>query len=445
MNTSIVQKKYHLIVLGCQMNKSDGERIEHVLNLMGFEKADSEEDANLFCVISCSVRQTAMDRIHGKIHQWNEVKKQRPIITMLTGCVLPYDREQVAQKFDIFFEMNDLPKLPQYISQIPGFEMMNESTASLAEYSDYFQVQPKYHEIFRAYVPIMTGCNKFCTYCAVPYTRGRERSRSVREIMDEIQSLVDQGCLEVVLLGQNVNSYHPEDTSNFSGFNPYHDPFAALLWELNQIPSLNRIHYTAPHPNDMNEEAVDALTLPKHVRYLHLPMQSGDNEILKKMNRKYSIEKYLELVGNIREKIPDIAFGTDIIVGFCGETEDQFQRTVDAYKQVGFDISYHALYSSRPGTSADRVWKDDVVRQEKKRRWQVLQDLMKEITFSKNQRFVGHEVEVLGEKYKNGFCFGNTREYKMAKFSGTVEDVGKIHHVRVQKAMTWVLEGEKIL
>jgi tRNA-2-methylthio-N6-dimethylallyladenosine synthase len=436
-------KKYHIIPLGCQMNKSDGERLEQVLNLLGFQKTDQESEADLVAVISCSVRQTAMDRIHGKIRNWEMIKQERPLLTLLTGCVLPHDKEHLAKKFDIFLDINDIPKLPQFIAQFPGFELSSDAIFSLSEYNDYFQVRPSYHECFRAFVPIMTGCDKFCTYCAVPFTRGRERSRSVREVLSEIHTLVEAGCLEVTLLGQNVNSYHPKDPESFSKYNPYTDAFASILWEINQIPELDRIHFTAPHPKDMGDEAIDALAMPKHVRYLHLPMQSGDNEVLRRMNRKYTIEDYMKLVRKIRAKVPDFSLGTDIIVGFCGESEEAFQRTVSAYEDVGFDISYTAMYSPRTGTVSAKIWKDDVSRVEKKRRWNILQKRMEQTTFEKNQAFQGKTVSVLVDRYEDGFCLGNNRHYKVVKFDGSKEETGKVLEVIIDKSSTWVMEGKK--
>ena len=427
------------------MNKSDAERIENVLQLMGYRAVDHENDANIIGVVSCSVRQAAMDRVHGRITRWNEMKKSRPVITLLTGCVLPHDREQVGRKFDILLDLNDLRSLPQQVSMFEGFEVAGDASDFRAdEFSDYFSFTPNYHERFRAFVPIMAGCDKFCTYCAVPYTRGRERSRSMVDILKEIRNLVVNGCLEVTLLGQNVNSYHPKDMENLSSSNPYNDAFAALLWELNQVQGLNRIHFTAPHPRDMSDEVIDAMALPKHVNYLHLPMQSGDDEILRKMNRKYTGDEFLQLVERVKRRIPGIALGTDIIVGFCGETEEQFQKTVDAYQRIEFDISYHAMYSPRVGTVSEKLWTDDVPRAEKKRRWGVLQNLMEDITLKKNQSYKGKVCEVLVDKYEKGFCTGMNREYKMVRFPSEIDRTGHIVHVTINDPKTWVLDGEPL-
>jgi len=286
----------------------------------------------------------------------------------------------------------------------------------------------------------MTGCNNFCSYCAVPYVRGREVSRSVGEVLDEVKNLAKNGCLEIMFLGQNVNAYRPVDTKNFSKKNPYKHPFAALLWEVNQIFGIRRIFFTAPHPRDMTDEVIDALTLPKMVNYLHLPLQAGDDKVLKRMNRSYTAADYLKLVAKINKKKPGIALGTDIIVGFPGETKKQFENTVKLYKKADFDIAYLAIYSPREGTAAAK-FEDDVPRVEKKRRRDVLQNLMEKIVLEKNQKYVGKKVSVLVDEYKNGKCIGNSREMKRVRFSGKKNMIGKIFEVKVKKSFEWILEG----
>jgi tRNA-2-methylthio-N6-dimethylallyladenosine synthase len=308
----------------------------------------------------------------------------------------------------------------------------------------------------------MTGCNNFCSYCAVPYVRGREVSRSVAEVLSEIKKLAEKGCLEVTLLGQNVNAYKPPQpllekerkVRIFSRKNPYKHPFAALLWEVNKIPGIRRIFFTAPHPKDMDDQVIDALTLPKMMNYLHLPVQAGDDTVLRKMNRHYTAADYLKLVDKIKKKKPGIALGTDIIVGFPGETKKAFQNTVELYKKANFDIAYLAMYSPRQGTMAEKLV-DDVPQKEKKRRRDVLQNLMEKIVFEKNQKYVGKIVSVLVDEYKNtcptelceckvgrGWCIGNSREMKRVRFAGKKNMVGKIFNVKIKKAFEWILEGE---
>ncbi|MBI5071570.1 radical SAM protein [Candidatus Falkowbacteria bacterium] len=243
-----------------------------------------------------------------------------------------------------------------------------------------------------------------------------------------------------MLLGQNVNAYRPADVKNFSKKNPYKHPFAALLWEVNQISGVRRIFFTAPHPRDMTDEVIDALTLPKMVNYLHLPLQAGDDKVLKKMNRSYTTVDYLKLVARINKKRPGVALGTDIIVGFPGETKKAFENTVALYKKANFDIAYLAIYSPRQGTAAAKLV-DDVPRAEKKRRRDVLQNLMEKIVFEKNQKYVGKTVSVLVDDYKNGKCVGNSLEMKRVRFVGKKNMVGKIFNVKIKKAFEWILEG----
>jgi tRNA-2-methylthio-N6-dimethylallyladenosine synthase len=301
-------------------------------------------------------------------------------------------------------------------------------------------VVPHYHNKFSALVPIMTGCNNFCSYCAVPYVRGRERSRKVVEVLVEIKKLAQQGYLEIILLGQNVNSYLPKDKKIFSRRNPFKHPFAALLWEINQIKGLERIFFTAPHPKDMADEVIKALALPKMVNYLHLPVQAGSDKILKRMNRHYRASDYLKLVKKIKKQKPDIALGTDIIVGFPGETKKDFAATVALYRKVEFDIAYTARYSPRAGTVAAKL-SDNISVREKDRRWWVLQRLMEKIALEKNQKYRSQIVSVLVDKYKDGRCEGNSREMKRVEFQGSKELVGKVVQIKINKALTWILQG----
>lgn len=440
---------YHIITYGCQMNKNDSERIATLLDGIGFESRSEPEQADLVLINTCSVRQTAEDRVYGQVHELARLKEKNPqFVLAVTGCMPGRDKDGSLRKklpdVDFFFPTARLIELPKWLAEIYP-EIVN--SADLID--DYLKLTPKRQTSkSQAFVTIQTGCNYFCTYCVVPFSRGLERNRPVKDILDEIRALTDQGCVEVTLLGQTVNSFRASDQSEFSKDNPYHDHFAALLWEINQISGIKRIHYTAPHPRHMTDEVIDALSLPNQVNYLHLPVQSGDNEILRKMNRRYTAEQYLEIVDKAKVKRPNMALGTDIIVGFCGESEEQFLRTVDLYKKADFDISYHAMYSPRSGTAGYKAFADDVPKEEKRRRWRVLQDLMEEITLRKNQEFVGKAVEVLAEKCeKKGeqtIVSGNSREMKLVTFLGTPEDVGKIVNVKIEKAREWVLEGQKL-
>ena len=430
------------------MNKNDSERMATMLEGIGFTSRERPEESDLVLINTCSVRQTAEDRVYGQIDHLAKLKRKNPRFTLVvTGCMPGRDKDGTLRKklseVDFFFPTARLPELPKWLSEI-----YPETVNSPDLESDYLKLSPKRKISSQAYVTIQTGCNYFCTYCVVPFSRGLERNRPVVDILNEVRALAEEGCVEVTLLGQTVNSFRATDANEFSKDNPYHDHFAALLWEINQIPGIKRIHYTAPHPRHMTDEVIDALTLANHVNFIHLPVQSGDNEILRKMNRRYTAEQYLELINKIKEKRPGIALGTDIIVGFCGETEEQFLRTVELYKKADFDISYHAMYSPRSGTAGYKAFKDDVPREEKRRRWRVLQDLMEDITLRKNQEFVGKTVEVLVDKYEEKgemkVCAGNSREMKLVNFAGGNEDIGKLVNVKINKAREWVLEGTLI-
>lgn len=470
--------KYHLITFGCQMNKNDSERIAGILHSLNAQATDVAEEADLILMNSCSVRQTAEDRIYGLARNFTRLKEKNPrLIVGLTGCMAGRDTDGKIRKrlpdIDLFFPTSEIHLLPSRIAALRP-ELAN--TGEILE--DYLKIQPLRGNFGRtegeipssvqAFITLSTGCNQFCTYCVVPYARGLERYRPMRDVLDEVRRSVESGAIEITLLGQTVNRYLPTDTNDIiSPGNPYKNSFAALLWEINQIPGVERIHFTAAHPLYMDDEVIDALALPKHLNYLHLPVQSGDNDILKKMNRKHTREQYLETIAKIKKRVPNIALGTDIIVGFCGETEEQFERTLELYRAVEFDISYHAIYSPRSGTLADKHFKDDVPREIKKERWQKLQALMEDITLAKNQRYVGQTLSVLAERIERGQLLGNSRELKLVRFSDPPRadsipraetgdgtglsasqalalraGIGKIHPVRITEAQCWILNGQ---
>ncbi len=448
------------------MNKNDSERMETLLKGVGFESTDVPEEADVILINTCSVRQSAEDRVFSKIHAFQELKEKNPkLIVGITGCMPGRDRDGAIRKrlpiVDLYFPISEMGQLPRWIGELRPELVNSEDTIA-----DYLKIRPEYHSIKQAYVSIQTGCNKFCTYCVVPFARGLEKNRPVKDILDEIRDLALHGCVEVTLLGQTVNSYLAPDAENFSSENPFENHFAKLLWEVNRIKEIKRLHFTAPHPLHMTDEVIDAMTLPAHVNFIHLPVQSGDDEVLRRMNRRYTAAQFIDVVKRLRTKIPNIAIGTDIIVGFSGESNEQFEKTVELYREVGFDISYTAQYSVRSGTAAHRAFKDDVTREEKKRRWNALQSLQESITKEKNQRFVDEIVSVLVDRYEPpkitdemlsmpgniqeilskqpGYCYGNSREMKLVRFVGSKELVGEIVDVRIEKAETWILEGKRI-
>lgn len=422
-----IMAKYHIITFGCQMNKSDSERIAAVFEHLNYSAVSAPQNADFVIINACSVRQTAIDRIWGLLEQFTAEKKNRKLVTILTGCILAEDKVKLREKFDFVFNIKDLAALEKFLHEKNVYTSAN-----------YFEILPKYKNNYQAFVPIMTGCNNFCSYCAVPYVRGREESRTVREILAEIKKLADSGCREVTLLGQNVNSFSPSDAGSFSKNNPFTHSFAKLLWEVNQINGLERIMFIAAHPKDMDNQVIEALALPRMMNYLHLALQSGDNEILKAMNRKYTVEDYFKIIKKVRAVRPGIAVGTDLIVGFPGETREQFENTLNIYKKIGFDIAYPAMYSPRSGTKAAEL-ADDVSREEKKRRWHKVQDLMERTTLAMNQKYTGQEVSVLIDTVKGDWCEGNSREMKRVRIYHQPHHVGEIVKVAVKEAKMWIL------
>lgn len=437
------------------MNKNDSERALALLQRVGWSETTEPNSADFILINTCSIRESAENRVFGQMRNFAKLKASRPDLLLgVTGCMPGRDRDDVLKKklpmVDFFFPIADLPQLPRWLAERRP-ELANEGDQA----TDYFKIRPAYArnelgEVKQAFISISSGCNNFCTFCVVPHSRGRERSRLAKDILDEARQLTEHGCLQITLLGQNVNTYRPQDKETFSLNNPYQDPFAALLWELNQLEGLERIHFTAPNPQDMSQEVIAALGLPKHVNYLHLPVQAGSNRILKKMNRRYTRERYLEIVEAVRAVRPTIGLGTDIIVGFCSESDEEFMDTVDLYRKADFDISYTAMYSTRSGTLANKLWEDDVPHEEKKRRWNYLQGVMEEIVLKKNQQYIGSEVEVLVERSEEGFLsgkgkvtwlFGQSNEQKLVQCIGDRAHVGTFQKIKILEAKEWVLLG----
>ncbi len=369
-------KTYHIITFGCQMNFSDSERIETILNAQGLSKISSKYEANFVIIVTCAVRQHAIDRIFGNI---GEIVKKNPNAKIIvTGCLLESDKNRLRK-----FKSLEIKSLTDFIG--PD-----------ANINKFLSTPPSYSDKEKTFVPIMTGCNNFCSYCVVPYTRGREYSRPAQDILDEIQSLVQKGCSEITLLGQNVNSYRSNSQFSISNFQSISNDqfqisnrtthslidFPKLLELINDISGKFTIKFMTSHPKDMSDELIDAIANLEKVdkEFLHLPVQSGNNEILKKMNRQYTVEHYKELIKKIRSKVPDIKISTDVIVGFPGETKEQFNDTLKLFQEIGFSNAYISCYSVRSGTVAEKI-DDDVLLEEKKSRALKLQD-----TLDKNRK-----------------------------------------------------------
>ncbi|MFH1789544.1 MAG: tRNA (N6-isopentenyl adenosine(37)-C2)-methylthiotransferase MiaB [bacterium] len=438
---------YFIKTLGCQMNKNDSERIAGFLRSLGMKQSESPKQADLIIINTCSVRQSAEDRVFGLVRNWKELRKSNPnLVISITGCMAGCDQagklKARLKVVDLLFKIDELDKLAKYLRS-RGFVVNNGCSEPRQSNNEYLNIAPIRDNKFHSFITIQIGCNNFCSYCVVPYARGREYNRPVSEILREVKESVESGVIAITLLGQVINHYKAPDKENFSLNNPFlQDDFAALLWEVNQIDGLQRIHFTAPHPLYFSELQIQALCLPKQTNYLHLPVQSGDNDILKKMNRKHTVEQYIDLIDKIKKARPGIALGTDLIVGFPGESEQQFQNTIKLYKKCEFDISYTAMYSPRSNTVADKAFDDDVLKTEKRKRWMVLQELMEQMTLKKNQKYVGMELAVMVEKHKNGMCFGQSPDMKLVEFKGSKSNVGKMVKVKINEAGMWILRGK---
>jgi tRNA-2-methylthio-N6-dimethylallyladenosine synthase len=439
--------RYHLITLGCQMNLSDGERIHTVLKEMGLVQAESESDAQVVGIIACSVRQKAIDKVYNQIARWNKSKNHRNLITFISGCILPEDRDRFLKLFDIVFPMSEVNDLPSMITsfgvatpaslKLPGKGIPgNEQIFSL------WNIQPDYQSSFEAFVPIQNGCDKFCTFCAVPYTRGREVSRPSADIVNQVRELIQQGYKSITLLGQNVNSYGLDKKGKELNF-------AQLLSEIGQIAlqqdQMCWIYFTSPHPRDMSDEVIEAIaTYPHLANQIHLPLQSGDEKVLAKMNRNHSMERYREIVHSIREKLPHATLFTDIIVGFTGEDEDQHRHTVEAMKEFRFNMAYVAQYSPRPGAASYR-WEDTVPKEVKKRRLHDLNEVLQKTASEFNSQTIGQSVWVLvsGSDRKPGYLKGLTEGKINIHFQANRSDlVGTFVELKVIASNGLSLEGE---
>lgn len=424
--------KYFLWALGCQMNKSDGERISATLESLGYTKTKVETEANLIGVVACSVRQPAIDRIYGKIAEWNTWKNKRPLTTFVSGCILPADKEKFLKKFDLVFKVDDLATLP---------DLLGQDGAVVP--SAYWQVEPKWSSSFEAYITIQNGCDKFCTYCAVPYTRGRERSRPSQEILDEMGELAEKGYTHFTLLGQNVNSYGLDKKGKEISF-------AELLRQAAEIPGDFWIHFTSPHPRDMTDEVLQVIAHhPKLANQIHLPLQAGDDLVLKRMNRPYTQAQYLTQVERLRHILPTADLSTDCIVGFPGETRQQFEQTVKVFKQAKFDMAYIAKYSPRPGAVSNR-FPDDVPTPEKEERWKILTDILHQTALEKSKAYIGQTMRVLVDGYdRAGFLTGKNEGLKIVRLNqkespASTALIGTFVQVKIDSARPFSLSSELV-
>ena len=438
----LTNKQYCLITYGCQMNASDSERYAGQLEELGYTMTEDAELADVILMNTCCVRETAEDKVLGKIGEFKHLKaRNNDLIIAVTGCMAQEWQERLFKRapyLDLVIGTHNIHKLIDLIKERE--EKRGHALATDMDGNVFYDIPTRRFQKFFAWVPIMNGCNKFCTYCIVPYVRGREVSRPLEEIVEEVRNLADEGYKEITLLGQNVNSYGLDfkDGTDFS----------ALLYAVEEIDGIERVRYMTSHPKDMTFAMVDAIAqCSKVVTHLHLPVQSGSTELLKKMNRGYSAEHYLELIEYVREKIPDVALTTDLIVGFPGETEDMFQDTLKLLKKVRYDMAYTFIYSPRTGTPAATMG-NQVPQEVKSDRLRRLMAVQNEISLACNKEMEGRDYEVIVEgptKNDENHWFGRTSGNKMIIWENDgALAVGDTVPVHVDKGQTWVLKGHTL-
>ena len=461
--------KYYLLPLGCQMNQSDTERVKTILQGMGFTPTENEDEATILGIIACSVRQKGIDKVYSRIKKWNEMKDRKNCITFVSGCILPADRERFLKLFDLVFTMNDLPDLPDMIRQygivvptrqqpivnsqqptiniqrplVPLFNKKDKINPS-ANMDRFWVIEPDHISDFEAFIPIQNGCNKFCTYCAVPYTRGREVSRKSEDILTELKDLVQKDYKLITLLGQNVNSYGLDKKGEEINF-------AELLRRIgeygNSVDKEFWVYFTSPHPRDMSDEVIEVISQYKCLaKQIHLPIQSGDNAMLDRMNRKHTIDDYRHIIHTIRRLIPEATIFTDIIVGFTGETEEEFENSRKAMEEFKYNMAYIAQYSVRPGAVAS-TWADDVPKETKKKRYHILTDELMKHSLVYNQGLVGKTLKVIATGFDRNpaYLTGYTEGKIVIRFKSNDKNlIGKIVNVEVTSATPLSIEGNLV-
>lgn len=434
-------KKYFLRTYGCQMNVHDSEEIKYYLESLGYEAVEELEKADIVVLNTCAIRENAKDKVFGYLGRCKHLKKENPnLIIAIAGCLMqqPKEIEEIHNKhqyIDIIIGTHNLSELPSLIE-----EANNKKNQNIEVYSnsDVVFENVKYNRDSKisAWINIIYGCDKFCTYCIVPFTRGRERSRKMEEVLDEVKTLKDQGYLEITLLGQNVNAYGKDLNLGYD--------FATLLENVAKI-GIPRIRFVTSHPWNFTDKMVDVIAKYDNIMpYVHLPIQSGSDEILKKMNRKYTIEEYKLLFDQIKKKIKNVSVTTDIIVGFPNETDEDFQKTLDIVNYCKFDGAYTFIFSPREGTAAARM-EDKITMQVKEERLQKLNELVNKYSLESNKKLLGKTVEVLvidkSEK-DDSKVYGYTDTMKLVNINGDKNLIGKIIPVKITDAKSFSLDGE---
>ncbi|WML35005.1 tRNA (N6-isopentenyl adenosine(37)-C2)-methylthiotransferase MiaB [Clostridium sp. OS1-26] len=438
------KKHFYLETWGCQMNEEDSEKLSGMLKKIGYGRTNNKHNADLIIFNTCCVRENAELKVYGNLGALKKLKENNPeLVIAVCGCMMQQKdmAESILKKFpfvDIIFGTHNAYKFPEYLNRV------KQEGKSVIEIQDKEEgivegIPVDRESDVKAFVTIMYGCNNFCTYCIVPYVRGRERSRKPEDIEKEIGELVALGYKEITLLGQNVNSYGKDLEPRLT--------FAELLRRINNIEGLERVRFMTSHPKDLTQDVIDAIAeCDKLCEYIHLPVQSGSSRILKRMNRSYTKEQYLELMDRIKKTIPDVAISTDIIVGFPGETEEDFEETLDLARKVQYDSAFTFIYSKRKGTPADEM-EDQISDDIKHDRFNRLIEVINESSANKNKEYQGRTVEVLVEglsKNDEEKLMGRTRTGKLVNLAGEKDSIGKLVNVKIIKANSFSLVGEQI-
>lgn len=429
--------KYYIETYGCQMNVADSELVMSILNADGFSKAEKIDQADVILFNTCSVRQHAEERVLGRINNEMKHKLIREVRIGVIGCMaqrLGSELANLSRGVDFVVGVDQYKKLPDIIRGSFNKGFTNLTTVDHAQV--YPDILPVHQDPLKAFITVMRGCNNFCSYCIVPYTRGRERSRDQRDIIADVKKAAAEGRSEIMLLGQNVNSYHYGDLR-----------FPELLEQVNTIDGIKRIRFTTSHPKDLSDRLIEVMANSEKVcEHFHLAMQSGDDEILKRMNRGYTSSHYYDLIKKLRKAMPEIAVTTDVIAGFPGETEEQFLRTYDLMRDIEFDYAYMFKYSPREGTKAAE-FSDQIPEEIRLERLQRLIQQQEKITTRKYKAQIGSKREIYVEgisRRSDQEVAGKTRDFKATVFSGDKHDIGKYIPVRISDAVGWTLKGERI-
>lgn len=436
-------KHYLVYTYGCQMNEHDTETIKGLLEQMGYQPTEDRKMADIILLNTCAIRENAEDKVFGELGHLKHLKLEKPDMLLgVCGCMSQEENvvNRILQKHafvDMIFGTHNIHRLPQLIKDsLFSKEMVVEVWS---KEGDIIENLPKKREGMRAWVNIMYGCDKFCTYCIVPFTRGKERSRRPEDVIAEVRELARQGFKEITLLGQNVNAYGKD-------FTDMAYTFGDLMDDMRKI-NIPRIRFMTSHPRDFDDHLIHVLAKGGNlVEHIHLPVQSGSSAVLKKMSRKYTREHYLELASKIKQAIPDVVLTTDIIVGFPGETDEQFEDTLSLVREVGYDMAYTYIYSPREGTPA-AIMEDNVPMEIKKERLQRLNDTIKEYSKDSNDKMRGQIVEVLveGESKNNAQVLaGRTRTNKLVHFEGAADLIGTFVQVEITDALTWYIKGNLV-